>query len=134
MTGRTHYQVLGIAPDASATEVRDAYRQRAREHHPDRSRSSAVGFDAAMPEVNEAYRVLSDPGRRAMYDAGLRADRAGASAPVETAHEVDDEPFRYPAPAGYDGPARVPWRGLLVRSFRRSANTGWCVPSRVMRR
>lgn len=75
-----------------------------------------------MPEVNEAYRVLSDPGRRAMYDAGLRADRATASGPssrsaggsAEASPEVDDPPWRSPTPPGTDGPARVPWRGLLV--------------------
>ena len=56
----------GAAPD----EIRAAYRRIARRVHPDRG---SAGNEAAMAAVNEAWRVLSDPGRRAEYDASLRA-------------------------------------------------------------
>ena len=122
---RTHYQVLGVPADASSAAIREAYRHRAREHHPDRARSSAVGPSGAMPDVNEAYRVLSDPGRRAMYDASLR--RAEAPPTTESEPEVDesDEPW----PVAYpDGPARVPLEVELSYSAgtaAAAAAAGW---------
>ena len=73
-----------------------------------------------MSAINEAYRVLSDPGRRAVYDASLRgAPASTSSAPTST--PSDDEPgdeamreWRYQHP---DGPARIPWRSLTVVSL-----------------
>ena len=105
---KTHYEVLGVAPDATAAEVRDAFRRRAREHHPDRA-GSAAGGGGSMPDVNEAYRVLRDPGRRAMYDAELR----GAASPSRAEPVVDDDPPPVYSHRPHE-PARVPWRSLLV--------------------
>jgi curved DNA-binding protein CbpA len=63
----THYEVLGVAPAAPLAEVRRAYVALARVHHPDR-----VGGDAArMQAINAAWATLSDPARRARYDATL---------------------------------------------------------------
>ena len=76
---RTHYETLGVANDADRDTIRAAYRRLAREHHPDHAAmgtSSAVG-SLDIHSVNEAYRVLEDPGRRALYDAELRARRSG---------------------------------------------------------
>ena len=115
MSARTHYDVLGVAPSASPTAIREAYRRLAREHHPDRTHGSPGGGDR-MPLINEAYRVLSDPARRAVYDAELRpaGPRPGPAAPLRTRPDGDEEPtFAYGVP---QGPARVPWRGLLVAS------------------
>lgn len=69
----THYERLGVRPDAPVDEIRRAYRDVARQQHPD-SVGSAAGSAAGsdMAAVNEAWRVLSDPGRRAVYDAALR--------------------------------------------------------------
>jgi curved DNA-binding protein CbpA len=64
----THYERLGVARSASATEIRTAYRALARRTHPDVNES---GVDASMAAVNEAWRVLGDPDRRAAYDASL---------------------------------------------------------------
>lgn len=102
--------MLGIPPSASTDAVREAYRDLAREHHPDRVNSAAGG--RSMPEINEAYRILQDPARRAVYDASLRSTGAVPTAP--TAATADT-----PAPAPIDrafhdfSPARVPWRPLL---------------------
>jgi hypothetical protein len=63
-----HYDVLGVAPSAPPDEVRRAYLELARRHHPDRP-----GGDAElMRTINEAWAVLGDPGRRASYDLVLR--------------------------------------------------------------
>ena len=72
------YDRHGVAPAASADEIRAAYRRIARRVHPDRG---SAGNEAAMAAVNEAWRVLSDPGRRAEYDASLRARASTVAAP-----------------------------------------------------
>lgn len=63
-----YYAALGVDPDASPEEIRSAFRQLAREHHPD-----ATGGDASSEqrykEISEAYAVLSDPQKRRQYDA-----------------------------------------------------------------
>jgi DnaJ-class molecular chaperone len=64
---RDYYEVLGIAPDASAQEIRRAYRRLAFQHHPDRSQEGEEAHKK-MEEINEAYAVLSDPIKRREYD------------------------------------------------------------------
>jgi curved DNA-binding protein CbpA len=70
---RDHYAALGLEPGAGAEEVRAAYRRLAKTHHPDVSAEpdARERFDA----VREAYEALSDPGRKAAYDA-LLAEKA----------------------------------------------------------
>lgn len=99
------YVVLGVSPAASADEIRQAFRQLARQFHPD-----ANAGDPAAAEhfkvVNEAYRVLGTPQLRAAYDQALRIvrpapgvvsssqphiptpGRAGGSGPHPTARPV----------------------------------------------
>jgi curved DNA-binding protein CbpA len=64
------YELLGVAPDASQPDLARAYRRRARELHPDlaATQDAADTFNA----LTQAYRLLSDPTRRAAYDATLR--------------------------------------------------------------
>src|SRR6185295_10485952 len=79
--GLTHYERLGVAPTASEGEIRDAYRRRARALHPDRhgggSPAEQRQASTDMAAVNEAWRVLGDPGRRRQYDRA----QAGAAVP-----------------------------------------------------
>jgi DnaJ-class molecular chaperone len=63
------YQILGVAADASADEIRRAYRARAFELHPDRHGGSPEA-EEAFKDLTAAYAVLGDAGRRAAYDAG----------------------------------------------------------------
>ena len=64
-----------------------------------------------MVVINEAYRVLADPGRRAVYDRSLTVP---ASLPEELL--TDAEPVAEPKPNRLSpaGPARVPWRFMAV--------------------
>jgi hypothetical protein len=71
-TAANYYEVLAVARGASADEIRAAYRRAARRHHPDRG-----GTHADMVRANEAWKVLSDPVRRAAYDAVLTAPADG---------------------------------------------------------
>ncbi|CAE8645060.1 unnamed protein product, partial [Polarella glacialis] len=57
------YDVLGVAPEVSAQEIRKAYRQLALKHHPDRGGDARV-----FQELSAAYEILSDPDRRQLYD------------------------------------------------------------------
>lgn len=72
------YDVLGVAPTASAAEVRQAYVALARQHHPDLEGGNAT----TMRAVNEAWATLSDPGRRAAYDHRLRGATSAPMAPT----------------------------------------------------
>jgi curved DNA-binding protein CbpA len=59
------YDTLGVAKNASAEEIKKAYRKLAREHHPDAS----GGDEARFKEIQGAYDVLSDDEKRKAYDA-----------------------------------------------------------------
>ncbi|HEY1655943.1 MAG TPA: molecular chaperone DnaJ [Candidatus Tumulicola sp.] len=67
MSATDYYAVLGVARDASGDEIKRAYRKLARTHHPDVS-SDKSDAELRFKTINEAYEVLSDPGKRAQYD------------------------------------------------------------------
>lgn len=71
-TQRDYYSILGVSRNASADEIRSAYRKLARELHPDVNK--APDAQEKFSEVQEAYSVLSDETKRAQYD---RFGRAG---------------------------------------------------------
>ena len=71
---RDYYEVLGVPRPAPADEIKRVYRQLARKHHPDlQPPADRVKASERFKEINEAYEVLSDPDKRAKYDA-LGAD------------------------------------------------------------
>jgi len=65
---RDYYEVLGVPRDVDAKGIKDAFRRLALQYHPDRNPSPEA--EARFKEIAEAYAVLSDPRRRAEYDAG----------------------------------------------------------------
>jgi molecular chaperone DnaJ len=82
---KDYYAALGVAKDADAAAIKKAYRQLARELHPDKNPGNAQA-ETRFKEVSEAYDVLSDPKRRAEYDEARRlfgngGFRPGAGAP-----------------------------------------------------
>lgn len=60
---KNYYNILGVKSDATADEIKRAYRKLASQHHPDRG-----GDTAKFQEVEEAYRILSDLQQRQQYD------------------------------------------------------------------
>ena len=67
MEFKDYYETLGVPRDASADQIKKAFRRLARKYHPDVSKEPNA--ELRMKEINEANAVLSDPEKRAAYDA-----------------------------------------------------------------
>jgi len=103
-----HYARLGVAVEATTEQIRHAYRAQARVHHPDRIGSST---SVEMLEINEAWRVLSDPILRHAYDARLRGSAASGTSGI--ASDLSEKLSRSSTPSVQYGRARFPWRFVL---------------------
>lgn len=72
--GTTHYQRLGLPPLATPDEIRQAFRRRSKQLHPDTAVLPAAEATRAFRDLQEAYAILSDPDRRRAYDRQLAID------------------------------------------------------------
>lgn len=81
MSKRDYYEILGIGRDASAAEIKKAYRRLAMKHHPDRNPGDSKS-EEAFKAASEAYEVLSNDEKRQLYDRygheGLKGSGGGA--------------------------------------------------------
>src|SRR4028118_1623839 len=98
-----YYEVLGVRREASQAEIRNAYRNLAKNLHPDHPGGSAEKFS----RIQEANAVLSDPDRRREHDEALdlahAADQlAGLNSPPDRS---EGEPASHPRPPGPATPA-----------------------------
>jgi len=75
MQFKDYYEILGVPRDATAEDIKKAFRKLARKFHPDVSKEKDA--EARMKDVNEAHTVLSDPEKRAAYDQLGRGWRTG---------------------------------------------------------
>jgi len=66
MEYKDYYKILGVGRDASADEIKRAYRKLARQYHPDKNKAKSA--EDRFKEANEANEVLSDPKKRRAYD------------------------------------------------------------------
>ena len=78
------YRLLGVPRDAAEADIKKAYRKLAMEYHPDRNREA--GAEEKFKEITEAYQVLCDPQKRALYD---RYGKAGVERGGGGFHHVD---------------------------------------------
>ena len=95
---KSYYDILGVKKNASADEIKRAFRKLAQKHHPD-----AGGDEETFKQINEAYEVLSDPEKKKQYD---------------TFGTVGD--FAHGQQAGWSGG----WPGGGTRTYTYSSNDG----------
>jgi curved DNA-binding protein CbpA len=107
---RSHYQVLGVPPDASTDEIERAFKAAARRVHPDLHGGDGAA-EERMKELNQIRATLTDPAARAAYDDRLRAERARASAP---------RPAPRPAPEPWMPERGAAWMSMNPDGARRS--------------
>ncbi len=104
LKSRTHFEVLGLARNATESDVKEAYFRLAKRFHPDVHHGSSLGdlhdqLEAVFIRLGEAYEVLRDPRRRGQYEERLGRPRPGGpSTPAAGT----------PAPATAAGPEAPP--------------------------
>jgi molecular chaperone DnaJ len=115
---RDYYLILGIASNASQTDIKDAYRRLAKTYHPDHYKGKRGPFQ----DIQEAYDVLSDPDRRRAHDAQVQTCRPARrepafSGPLEPlVPEPRGESFFRPYPLrGIDPSTHSSNRRLFIR-------------------
>src|SRR3569832_3007017 len=76
-----YYSLLGVARNATDSEIKAAHRKLAMKHHPDRNPGNHKEAEEKFRQVNSAYAALSDPKKRRLYDqygeAGVNAGSQG---------------------------------------------------------
>ena len=107
MTLKSYYELLEIAPDSPADEIKRSFRAQIARYHPDKVQHLGREFQSMAAdraaELTEAYRILSDPARRAEYDRALaegggRTASPGASEPTTAQHQGTPDPPPASAP------------------------------------
>lgn len=81
MNTSDYYEVLGVGRSASDQEIKSAYRRLALQYHPDRNPDGKEEATERFKEITEAYSVLADPQKRAVYDRFGRAGLGGGPQP-----------------------------------------------------
>ena len=91
MSKRDYYEILGVARNATETELKKSYRRLAMKYHPDRNPGDDQA-EARFKEAKEAYEVLSDAQKRAAYDqfghAGVDASAGGGGFGGDVARQI----------------------------------------------
>ncbi|MBK8451997.1 MAG: molecular chaperone DnaJ [Thiofilum sp.] len=96
MSKRDYYEILGVAKNISDSELKITYRRLAMKYHPDRNPGDAEA-EAKFKECKEAYEILSDPNKRAVYDqyghAGLNSSASGGRSSGGGFGDIFDDMF-----------------------------------------
>ena len=68
MAENDYYQILGVSRDATADEIKKAYRKLAMKYHPDKAKGDKKQAEEKFKQISEAYAVLSNPEKKKEYD------------------------------------------------------------------
>lgn len=79
-----YYKIIGVPPDASARDIRQAWREKCKILHPDKNLDKVEWATKCMAELNNAYDVLKDETNRTLYDKFLKETKAPQSTPGES--------------------------------------------------
>lgn len=113
MAQRDYYEVLGVSRNATADELKSAFRGLARQYHPDINKES--GAEEKFKEINEAYAVLSDADKRAAYDrygsAGLNGMGGAADFTNIDFSDIFEEFFGFSTGGGRGARRNAPRKG-----------------------
>jgi molecular chaperone DnaJ len=105
MAMRDPYEVLGVPRDASADEIKSAYRRLARRYHPDVNPGDAEA-EEKFKEIGNAYSVLSDPDKRARFDQFGTADEIPMGDPYFAGGSISDIFEMFLGGGGFGGARR----------------------------
>jgi len=133
---RTPYEILGVAPAASATEIQSAYRKLAKKLHPDLNPGKKAA-EEQFKEVASAYDLLSDTDKRKRFDDG-EIDATGAERPQQHFYRdftSSDQGHPYTDASGFadfmegdDAFAKLLRRGQRARANRRGQDLHYSLP------
>jgi DnaJ-class molecular chaperone len=125
------YELLGVAPDASADEIQKAYRRLAKKSHPDLNPGDPKALDR-FKAISSAYGLLSDPEKRARFDSG-EIDASGAERPQPRYYRdfaADSAEQPYTSDAGF---ADFMDQDILAELLRRGSRPRAPMPGRDLR-
>lgn len=113
---KDYYKVLELGFPATEAEVKAAFRRLARSYHPDRHPDEAVRYTTLFQELNEAYKTLSDPYEKELYDRRYRQAVLGEG--PQYAYYEDDSPqdtYQYRHTYTRRKETNIPvWRILII--------------------
>jgi len=131
MAEKDYYKTLGVSRDASAEEIRKAYRRLAKKYHPDRHKGDKSA-EEKFKAVSEAYHTLKDKKKRAQYDRLREAEKHGGFTGFEDFFAGRAKPSAGPSGFGFGGAGGM--GDLIDRIFGRDARTrteaGFAQPAR----
>lgn len=122
---KTYYEILGVPESATTEEIKRAYRELAKKHHPDKNPGDSSANDR-FREIRQAFEVLVDPARRQKYDNYLRMKREGRLPHKQNSQNTAKAPGKgVPFGSHIQRPGYAPKRGKdvdyeLSISFRES--------------
>lgn len=118
-----YYTLLGVSQDASAADVKRAFRKFARKYHPDRFAGAPTEKRDRATQIyrrgSEAYQILVDPVSRTAYDRVLRVGRVRLTAEERERADADEK-----APAKKEQPIRSPQALAFYNKAAASARSG----------